>query len=185
MFRQFVALVIGICLISSVVKAEKNAHSFVFMSIDGENLSLSEFKGKVLLIVNTASHCGFTSQYSALQSLWSQFRNRGLVVIGVPSNDFGNQEPGTVKEIKTFSEVNYDIDFPMTEKVHVKGGAAHPFYRWVVRQAGFAGKPRWNFHKYLIDPEGNFVDWFSPTTTPTSTKIMKAVEGILPVKSGG
>ena len=113
MFRQFVALVIGICLISSVVKAEKNAHSFGFMSIDGENLSLSEFKGKVLLIVNTASHCGFTSQYSALQSLWSQFRNRGLVVIGVPSNDFGNQEPGTVKEIKTFCEVNYDIDFPM------------------------------------------------------------------------
>ena len=132
--RVFAAAAIVTCLLSSVAKAEKNAHSFAFTSIDGGRLLLSDFKGKAVLVVNTASHCGFTPQYTALQSLWSQYRNRGLIVLGVPSNDFGNQEPGTTREIETFCEINYNIDFPMTEKVHVKCEAAHPFYSWVFKK---------------------------------------------------
>ncbi|MEE2688826.1 MAG: glutathione peroxidase [Pseudomonadota bacterium] len=178
--RTLLAAVCALSFICGVAKADDIAHDFNFTSIDGDLMLLSDFKGKVLLVVNTASRCGFTPQYSALQSLWSQYRNRGLVVLGIPSNDFGDQEPGTVKEIKTFCEINYDIDFPMTEKEHVRGENAHPFYRWAARQTGFAGKPRWNFHKYLIDQEGKLVDWFSTTTKPTAAKIIKAIEAILP-----
>ena len=113
--RTLLAAVCALSFICGVAKADDIAHDFNFTSIDGDLMLLSDFKGKVLLVVNTASRCGFTPQYSALQSLWSQYRNRGLVVLGIPSNDFGDQEPGTVKEIKTFCEINYAIDFPMTE----------------------------------------------------------------------
>ena len=165
--------------------ASDSAHNFLFTSIEGDSLSLSSFRGKAVLIVNTASRCGFTRQYSELQTLWSQYRSRGLVVLGVPSNDFGNQEPGTLQEIKTFCEVNYDIDFPMTEKVKIRGEGAHPFYLWASQQAGLVGTPRWNFHKYLIDSKGELVDWFSSLTKPMSTKILNAVEAHLPDRNGG
>lgn len=179
-----VAALVGL-LDSPAVSAGESAHAFSFTSIEGDPLPLSEFKGKAVLVVNTASHCGFTPQYTALQSLWSNYRDQGLVVLGVPSNDFGSQEPGTAQEIKTFCEVNYDIDFPLTDKVHVKGETAHPFYRWAARQVGFAGKPRWNFHKYLVGPDGRLVDWFSTPTKPTAPKVVKAIEALLPAKSGG
>ena len=170
-------------LLTNPTNAGENAHDFAFTSIEGAILPMSVFKGKTVLVVNTASLCGFTPQYSALQSLWSRYRDRGLIVLGVPSNDFGSQEPGTADEISTFCEVNYGIDFPMTNKVQVKGDAAHPFYRWAARQVGFAGKPRWNFHKYLIGPDGRLINWFSTPTKPTAARVVEAIEALLPPRS--
>ena len=170
-------------LLSNSTNAGENAHDFAFTSIEGNILPMSVFKGKAVLVVNTASLCGFTPQYIGLQSLWSRYRDQGLIVLGVPSNDFGSQEPGTADEISTFCEVNYGIDFPMTDKVQVKGDAAHPFYRWAARQVGFAGKPRWNFHKYLIGPDGRLINWFSSPTKPTAARVVEAIEALLPPKS--
>jgi glutathione peroxidase len=153
-----------------------SAYDFSFTSIEGEPLPLSSFKGKVVLVVNTASQCGFTPQYTDLQDVWTRYRERGLVVLGVPSNDFGGQEPGSEAEIKAFCEVNFAVDFPLTTKEQVTGEAAHPFYRWAAGELGFAAKPRWNFHKYLIGPDGKLADWFATTTKPTAPKVVKAIE---------
>ena len=153
-----------------------DAYSFSFKSIDGKDLPLKTYEGKVVLIVNTASQCGFTKQYSALQELWARYRERGFVVIGVPSNDFGSQEPEGEVAIKKFCEVNFNIDFPLTEKVVVKGENAHPFYNWAKEEAGLLAKPRWNFHKYLIDGKGKLIDWFSSPTSPLSAKVINVIE---------
>jgi len=161
---------------------DAGALAFSFTSIDGEQLPLTAFEGKTLLVVNTASFCGFTHQYDALQELWQRYRDRGLVVLGVPSNDFGGQEPGTESEIKQFCEVNFSIDFPLTTKEHVKGDSAHPFYKWAGRELGAAAQPRWNFHKYLVSPDGRLVAWFPTATSPTSEKVLEAVEAHLPRK---
>ena len=143
-------------------------------------MPLAKFSGKAVLIVNTASRSGFTRQYEALQDLWQRYEARGLVVLGVPSNDFGGQEPGTESEIKTFCEVNFDVNFPLTEKVIVKGVGAHPFYQWAGSKFGAIAKPRWNFHKYLITPNGHLADWFSSVTSPISSRVIRAVEANLP-----
>ncbi|MDH3594913.1 MAG: glutathione peroxidase [Rhodospirillales bacterium] len=172
-------------LASAAEKTVATAYHFGFTSIEGEALPLESFKGKAVLVVNTASRCGFTHQYADLQTVWERYRDRGLVVLGVPSNDFGAQEPGTEAEIKQFCEVNFDVDFPMTTKVHVKGDGAHPFYSWAARELGAMAKPRWNFHKYLIAPDGRLVDWFATTTSPTSTKVMRTIEEHLPEVPGG
>jgi glutathione peroxidase len=153
---------------------------FNFTSIEGQPLSLSEYRGKAVLVVNTASRCGFTPQYAGLQSLWEKYRDRGLVVLGVPSNDFGGQEPGSEAEIKSFCEVNFDIDFPMTAKEVVSGDGAHPFYKWAGEELGALSVPRWNFHKILLDTEGKAVDWFAPTTAPDADKLTAAIEKVLP-----
>ncbi|WP_193367533.1 glutathione peroxidase [Pelagibius marinus] len=153
-----------------------SAYDFVFTSIEGQPLPLSDFEGKVVLLVNTASRCGFTPQYEGLQAVWERYRDRGLVVLGVPSNDFGGQEPGSEAEIKQFCEVNFNVDFPLTSKEHVVGEEAHPFYRWAAAQLGFAARPHWNFHKYLIGPDGQLVDWFATTTKPTASKVTRAIE---------
>ena len=158
-----------------------NAHQFEFISIDGDMLPLTSFSGKALLIVNTASRCGFTSQYEGLQNLWEKYRDQGLVVLGVPSNDFLGQEPGTESEIKNFCTVKFNVDFPMTSKVHVKGKDAHPFYAWIKSESG---SPRWNFHKYLLDREGKFVAAYSSATDPLASKVVKAVELTLGVVDG-
>ena len=113
------------------------AYMFEFNSIDGGKISLSEYKGNVILVVNTASECGFTPQYTGLQALWDEFKEDGLVVLGIPSDDFGGQEPGTDRQIKNFCEVNFNIDFPMTEKTTIKGPDAHPFYHWVSDELGW------------------------------------------------
>lgn len=155
------------------------AYSFNFTSIEGEPLPLSAFAGRVVLLVNTASRCGFTPQYSDLQAVWSRYRAAGLVVLGVPSNDFGGQEPGSEAEIKQFCEVNFNVDFPLTSKEHVVGESAHPFYRWAAAELGFVAKPRWNFHKYLIGPDGRLVDWFATTTKPTAQRVIDAIEAQL------
>lgn len=163
----------------AAAETAKSAYDFTFTSIEGEPLPLSTFRGKVLLIVNTASFCGFTHQYADLQAVWERYRDRGLVVLGVPSNDFGNQEPGTEDEIKTFCEVNFDIDFPLTSKVRVVGEDAHPFYAWAVGEAGSAGRPRWNFHKYLVGPGGELAGWFATQTAPNSARVTDAIEAQL------
>ena len=158
----------------------QSAHDFSFTSIDGENLPLASLKGKAVLIVNTASMCGFTSQYKGLQELWDSYRDRGLVVLGVPSDDFGGQELDSAAEVKSFCTLNYNIDFPMTDIVHVKGPSAHPYYKWVAEVHGALAVPRWNFHKHLFDADGHLVDWFVSTTGPTSSKLRRAIEKILP-----
>ena len=122
----------------------------------------------MLLVVNTASKCGFTPQYKGLEALYKKYKDRGLVIIGVPSNDFGQQEPGTPQEIKHFCELNYGVTFPMTSKQVVSGKDAHPFYQWAHEVLGFNSAPKWNFHKYLIDISGKPVDYFASTTTPDS-----------------
>jgi glutathione peroxidase len=157
----------------------KTAHDFTFTGIDGKPLSLVQFKGKVVLVVNTASECGFTPQYEGLEALWKEYADKGLVIVGVPSNDFGGQEPGSSEEIASFCKINYGVTFPLTDKTGVKGEAAHPFYRWAGEEAGLMGRPKWNFHKYLIGRDGRFIDWFSTQAKPTGPKIRSAVEAAL------
>ena len=156
------------------------AHDFAFEAIEGGPLPLASFEGKAVLVVNTASFCGYTHQYSALQALWERYRARGLVVLGVPSNDFGAQEPGSEADIKEFCTLNYDVQFPMTTKQHVRGDDAHPFYRWAAEALGTTAAPRWNFHKYLVAPDGRLVAWFPTATPPDADDVIDAIEEHLP-----
>lgn len=148
-------------------------------SLDVEPIDPALLAGHPVLVVNTASLCGFTPQYEGLQKLWDTYRDRGLVVLGVPSDDFGGQEYDASGEIKAFCEVNYGINFPMLERQHVKGSQAHPLFAWISKQAGSAGVPRWNFYKYLIAADGTFVDWYASTTKPTSDTVVTAIESQL------
>ncbi|HEX3983242.1 MAG TPA: glutathione peroxidase [Acidisoma sp.] len=159
----------------------ETVYDFSLRTLQGRPFPLSDLRGRPLLIVNTASQCGFTPQYAALQALqakWGEQEN-GLVILGVPSNDFGQQEPGESAAIGTFCERNYGVTFPMMQKAHVKGAAADPLFRWLARQAGFFGRPRWNFYKYLIRRDGTLADWFPSMTAPDSPKITRAVERVL------
>jgi len=175
------ALALSALAMMAPVRAEAaSAYDFSFTSIEGPALPLAAFKGKAVLVVNTASFCGNTPQYEALETLWKRYRDRGLVVLGVPSNDFGAQEPGSAQEIKKFCEVNYSIDFPLADKEVVKGPDAHPFYRWALAELGPAAAPRWNFHKYLVGQDGKLVGWFPTNTTPDAPAFIKAVEAALP-----
>ena len=155
------------------------AYDFDFVAIDGQPLPLRQFAGKAVLVVNTASMCGYTPQYADLQALWEEYRDRGLVVLGVPSNDFGGQEPGSAEQIKDFCEVNFAVDFPMTDKQEVTAPRRTllPVGR---RELGSAAAPRWNFHKYLVAPDGQLADWFSTSTSPRSERVVKAVQAVLP-----
>jgi glutathione peroxidase len=156
------------------------AHDFAFTAIDGSPLPLSQFAGRAVLVVNTASRCGFTGQYDGLQRLWQRYRDRGLTVLGVPSNDFAGQEPGSEQDIRAFCTTGFGVDFPLTAKVHVRGSSAHPFYRWAGDRFGVLARPRWNFHKYLIGPDGQPATWFSSMTAPTAGRLVRAVEAALP-----
>ena len=160
--------------------APAGVHDIAFTSIEGEPLPMAGFAGKAVLVVNTASRCGFTYQYAGLQDVWERYRDRGLVVLGVPSNDFGQQEPGKEAEIKHFCEVNFDVDFPLTSKQSVKGEGAHPFFRHVASTLGEKSLPRWNFHKYLIDPKGDLIGAWSSKIEPGSDEIIEAIEQALP-----
>jgi glutathione peroxidase len=156
-----------------------NAHQFEFTAINGKPMPLSQYSGKVLLVVNTASECGFTPQYEGLQALWQKYREQGLVVIGVPSNDFGGQEPGNAEQIQGFCKGQYGVTFPLTEKYPVKGVAAHPFYKWAESIAGKKNTPMWNFHKYLIGRDGRLLAWFPTATAPGSKLVTQAIESEL------
>jgi glutathione peroxidase len=157
-----------------------SAWSFAFSTLEGQPLPLSQFRGQAVLVVNTASQCGFTPQYAGLQSLHRKYRDRGLRVLGVPSNDFGAQEPGNAAEIRHFCESQYGVDFTLTEKVRVTGEEAHPFFQWAAQQMGPLAQPRWNFHKYLIAPDGRLVDWFSSATEPEAQSVCHSIETHLP-----
>ena len=166
--------------ISSEKKSEKTAYDFSFTAADGnKKLSLADFKGKVILVVNTASKCGFTSQYGDLEKIYEEYKDKGLTIIGVPSNDFGNQEPGSNEEIATFCQINYGVTFPLAQKEKVSGGSAHPFYIWAKETLGFGTAPKWNFHKYLINREGKLIDYFHSTTSPKSSRLKTAIEKAL------
>jgi glutathione peroxidase len=158
---------------------DKNAYDFSFQKIDGGDLNLSDYKGKLLLVVNTASRCGFTKQYDGLQSLYEKYKDKGLVVLGVPSNDFMGQEPGSNEEIKKFCQTSFGITFPMAQKVHVKGDEADSFYRWAAFQKN-GDVPAWNFHKFLISPDGHLLQAFGSRVAPDSDKLIEAIEAGLP-----
>jgi glutathione peroxidase len=148
-------------------------YDFSANSLDGKPVALREFDGKVLLVVNTASECGFTPQYEGLEALYQKYRDRGLAVLGFPCNQFGAQEPGTAEEIGSFCQKNYGVSFPMFEKIDVNGAEAHPLYRWLKSSAkGLLGSEaiKWNFTKFLIDRNGKVVDRFAPTTKPEDLK---------------
>ena len=156
-----------------------SAHEFSFESIEGDPLPLTKFQDKVVLVVNTASKCGLTPQYDGLEQLYSEYRDRGLVVLGVPCNQFAGQEPGTEAEIKDFCETRFNIDFPLTAKVDVKGDAAHPFYKWAKDQLGDPAEPVWNFHKILIGRDGEAIRAFGPRTDPLDNEVTSAIEQAL------
>ncbi len=150
--------------------------AFSFAGIEGGEIRLSDYRGRPVLVVNTASRCGFTPQFAGLQELWTRYRARGLVVIGVPSNDFG-QEPGTGKEIAGFCSREFGVTFPMAASQSVRGAAAHPFYRWAASER--RESPRWNFHKYLIGSDGRVVGSFPSEVGPTDPRVLGAIERAL------
>ena len=158
---------------------EKKFFDFEIKDINNDKLDLSIYKNKTVLLVNVASNCGFTKQYSDLQELYDRYKDKGFLVLGVPSNQFGGQEPGTNNEIKDFCETNFNITFPITKKYDVKGANAHPIYLWAKENYGNSAVPKWNFHKILINKSGKIEDTFSSFTEPMSKKIVNKIEEIL------
>lgn len=159
--------------------AKARAHDFNFEAIDGGRMPLQQWRGKVLLVVNTASFCGFTPQYEGLQALWQRYEAKGLVVVGVPSNDFGGQEPNSEAEILGFCKGAYNVSFPLTSKQVVAGPQAHPFYRWAFDTLGAGAAPKWNFHKYLVGRDGRLLGAFGTRVTPQAPELIQAVEAAL------
>ena len=150
------------------------AYAFSFPALSGPDIRLADYAGRPLLVVNTASLCGFTPQYAGLQELWTEFHDRGLMIIGVPSNDFGGQEPGGAAEIAETAQHQYGVTFPIAAKAVVKGPDAHPFFKWAA-EARPKDVPRWNFHKYLVGRDGYIAEVFGSTVEPTDTRIKTAV----------
>tara|TARA_B100000941_G_scaffold287236_1_gene262084 strand:- start:4076 stop:4594 length:519 start_codon:yes stop_codon:yes gene_type:complete len=159
----------------SYAKYENLAYNFSFKSIDGGIIPLSNFKNSVIVVVNVASRCGYTPQYTDLQKIWSNYKKDKFIVIGVPTNNF-KQEPGSNEEIKKFCETNFGISFPITEKVDVIGNNAHPFFKWARKNHGLSAIPKWNFHKIIINKEGKVSTTFSSFTNPTSKKFIDTIE---------
>ena len=177
-------LYIGITIIMIFFKTqahsnyEKVFYDFSIESIDGQIINLSEYKNKVVLLVNTASYCGFTKQYEDLQELWEKYKSKGLVVFGVPSNSF-NQEKNSNNDVKKFCEVNFNINFPLSSIYEVKGKNAHEIFKWAKDNHGSSAVPKWNFHKILINKSGKVEDTFASFTKPKSNKIINKIEGLL------
>ena len=177
-------LIIGVTIImfffksSSHADYEKIFYDFKINSISGDIIDLNDFKGKPVLVVNTASYCGFTKQYNDMQELWERYKDKGLIVLGIPSNSF-NQEKKENSEVKKFCEVNFNINFPLTEITDVKGDKAHEIYKWAKENYGKSAVPKWNFYKILINKEGIIEDTYASLTNPTSKKITKKIESLL------
>ena len=157
---------------------EKKFYDFSIESITGEKINLNDYKNRVILVVNTASYCGFTKQYDELQELWDLYREKGLIVLGVPSNSF-NQEKNNNKDVKEFCEMNFNINFPLTTITEVKGKNSHELFKWAKENHGNSAEPKWNFHKILINKDGKVEDTFASFTKPLSKKLIKAIESIL------
>jgi glutathione peroxidase len=168
-------------LMSASLFAASSIYEFTLPSIDGKPLPLANFKGKVVLVVNVASRCGFTPQYSALESTYEKYKDQGFVILGFPANNFGSQEPGTNQEIKTFCQTKYSVTFPMYAKVSVQGDDRTPLYTYLTTQANPAlvGEIKWNFTKFLVDRNGNVVKRFEPDVTPDSPEVIAAIETTL------
>src|SRR6266851_1259360 len=182
--RQLLALLAGSLAARAVVTqalaqapamSRITAYAFSFSGLETGNIRLADYAGKPLLVVNTASLCGYTPQYAGLQELWTRFRERGLVIVGVPSNDFGGQEPGGVTEIEQTAHQGYGVTFPLAAKADVRGANPHPFYKWAAAERPLE-TPRWNFHKYLVGHEGHIVAAFPSTVEPTDARIVTAIE---------
>ena len=178
------SIFIGITIIMFFFKSNVNAnydkifYDFKIESITGETIDFNEYKNKVILIVNTASYCGFTKQYTDLQELWDKYKSRGLIVLGVPSNSF-NQEKNKNSEVKEFCKVNFNINFPLSAITEVKGDNAHDLFKWAKNNHGKSAIPKWNFHKILINKEGKVEDTFTSFTNPMSKKLVGKIENIL------
>ena len=183
LYKNYLLILTSVIMISFFEKADAKYEKLFFdlniKSINNEELNLQKFRGKIILLVNVASKCGFTKQYTGLQKLYENFKDKGLVVIGIPSNQFGGQEPGSNTEIKEFCETNFNITFPITDKVDVKGENAHDIYKWAKKNYGQSTVPKWNFHKILINQDGKIEDTFASFTKPTSNKIIKKIEQLL------
>ena len=164
-------------------KYDELAYEFNFKDLEGGSIKLSKYKDKVIIVVNVASQCGFTNQYDDMQKIWEEYQDKDVIMLGVPSNDFGQQEPGSNKDIKDFCETKFGVTFPMTEKVSVKGDDTHPFYLWAKKNYGDAAIPKWNFHKIIIDKSGKVAETFSSMTKPTSKKFIKILESIVKNKN--
>ena len=157
---------------------EKKFYDFSIESINGEKIDFNDYKNRVILVVNTASYCGFTKQYDELQELWDLYKEKGLIVLGVPSNSF-NQEKNNNSDVKEFCEVNFNINFPLTTITEVKGKNSHDLFKWAKQNHGKSAEPKWNFHKILINKDGKVEDTFASFTKPLSKKLIKAIENIL------
>ena len=168
-------ILIFIFFTKNLASKEKLAYDFTFNDIESGRIELSNYKDKTLIVVNVASRCGFTNQYKDLQNLWIKYKEQGLVIIAVPSNNF-KQEPGTNADIKTFCKNNFSIDFPITEKTNVVGKNAHPFFLWAKESYGIAAVPKWNFHKIIINSKGKVSNSFSSITNPSSKKFISYIE---------
>ena len=182
-------LISSLFFVSSMMPlpAESGIHGIEVEDIDGSRRTLAELKGKVILIVNVASKCGFTYQYETLEALYQKYKDDGLVILGFPSNDFLGQEPGTNEKIKEFCTLNYGVTFPMYAKISVKGRNAHPLYRHLTSRKtnpGFSGRITWNFNKFLINGEGEVVGRFGSRDEPDSPKVVRAIENILAATKG-
>lgn len=181
---RIVAMVVAMMLAAAAqaqhsAPISRSAFDFEFLAIDGKPMPLNAFRGKAMLVVNTASFCGYTRQYQGLQALHERYGARGLVVVGVPANDFGGQEPKANAEIAEFCQGAFNVTFPLAEKQVVKGTTAHPFYLWARQVMGDANVPRWNFHKYLVDRSGKPVGAFPSSVEPLSPRLIDAIEAAL------
>ncbi len=179
--RDVIAGAGAVLLASAPVRAlaqRASAWQFGFDGIEGGRLELGSFRGRPVLVVNTASRCGFTNQYTGLQQLWTRYQPRGLTVVGVPSNDFGGQEPGSNADIQAFCSKDFGVTFPLAARTTVSGSEAHPFYAWAARERP-TETPRWNFHKYLIGRNGQIAAVFPTSTAPTDDRVILAVEKAL------
>ncbi len=167
---------------SAEASSGKTVYSFKVQTIDGQEKSLADYEGKALLIVNTASKCGYTKQYASLESLYGKYKAQGLEVLGFPANNFMGQEPGTNEEIKKFCSLKYNVTFPMFSKIDVKGNNTHPLYKYLTEESGFNGGISWNFNKFLVGPDGKVAARFDQGTDPMDPKVTAAVESVLSKK---
>jgi glutathione peroxidase len=183
MTRSLIPVVLGMLFFASVISgADKNVFDYMLNTIDGQPAPLSAYKGKVIMLVNVASRCGFTPQYTALEAIYERYKARGFVIIGIPANNFGAQEPGTNQEIKTFCQSKYSVTFPMMSKVSVKGDDKTPLYQYLTDKSAnpkTGGDIQWNFTKFLVGPDGKIIARFEPKVTPDSPEVTGAIEQAL------